>query len=172
LSVGSETETSFELIEPNAPAMIESMRSVGYTAQAAVADLVDNSIAARARNVWATFHWDGVDSFVSITDDGWGMDEGSLTEAMRLGSRSPLEEREPSDMGRFGLGLKTASFSQCRRLTVWTRVSGQAGLSVRCWDLDYVDHAREWRLLKVAPPGPTARYAQLEELDSGTVVVP
>src|SRR4051812_22411619 len=112
--------------------MIESMRAVGYTTQAAVADLIDNSISAKARNVWVTFHWDGPDSFVSIADDGIGMDDDVLTEAMRLGSRSPLDQREPGDLGRFGLGLKTASFSQCRRLTVWTRA--QPGeIHVRSW---------------------------------------
>ena len=99
------------------------------------------------------------------------MNEAGLTEAMRLGSRSPLEERPPGDLGRFGLGLKTASFSQCRRLTVWTRVSEATGLSVRCWDLDYVNQTGQWRLLKLPPRGPAARSAQLEELDSGTVVV-
>jgi hypothetical protein len=167
---GSRT-TRFELIEPNAPALIQSMRSVGYTAQAAVADLVDNSIAARARNVWVTFRWDGAHSFISIADDGMGMDEPALTEAMRLGTRSPLEERELGDLGRFGLGLKTASFSQCRRLTVWTRVSKEGDLSVRCWDLDYVNETGQWRLLKLPPRGSVSQTAQMDKLDSGTVVV-
>lgn len=168
--MGTDNNPVFEVVEPNAPAMIESMRAVGYTAQAAVADLVDNSISARARNVWVTFHWDGTASFVSITDDGFGMNDDGLIEAMRLGSRSPLEDREPGDLGRFGLGLKTASFSQCRRLTVWTRTSPGAP-AVRCWDLDYVHETGEWRLLKEAAPGPPARSAPLEELASGTVVV-
>lgn len=171
LSTGNEGEPPFEVIAPNAPAMIQSMRSVGYTAQAAIADLIDNSIAARARSVWATFHWDGARSFVSIADDGLGMDEPALTEAMRLGTRSPLEERQPGDLGRFGLGLKTASFSQCKRLTVWTRASRDTDLSVRCWDLDYVNQTGQWRLLKLPSREPAAGPAQLGELDSGTVVV-
>lgn len=150
--------------------MIESMRAVGYTAQAAVADLIDNSISARARNVWVAFHWDGTNSFVSIADDGSGMDGHTLTEAMRLGSRSPLDDRKPGDLGRFGLGLKTASFSQCRRLTVWTRGRSES-LAVRCWDLDYVGETGEWRLLKEAAKGATSRSAPLDDLSSGTVVV-
>ena len=64
------------------------------------------------------------------------MTEGELLEAMRLGSRSPLEERAQSDLGRFGLGLKTASFSQCRVVTVVTRVNGTT-TSAR-WDLNYI----------------------------------
>lgn len=150
--------------------MIESMRAVGYTAPAAIADLMDNSISARARNVWVTFHWDGPDSFVSIADDGTGMDEEALTEAMRLGSRSPLEDREPGDLGRFGLGLKTASFSQCRRLTVWT-TAAQGSSSMRSWDLDYVHETGQWRLLKEVAAGASERAARLEALASGTVVV-
>jgi hypothetical protein len=166
----TEGEAKFEVVEPNAAAMIESMRAVGYTAQSAVADLIDNSISAGARNVWVTFHWDGPKSFVSITDDGSGMDEHVLTEAMRLGTRSPLEDRAPGDLGRFGLGLKTASFSQCRRLTVWTR-GASGSLTVRSWDLDYVHQTGEWRLLKEAAPGPSLRSAPLEDLPTGTVVV-
>jgi hypothetical protein len=163
-------ETAFELVEPNAPAMIESLRAVGYTVQAAVADLIDNSISAHSRNVWVSFHWDGSRSFVSITDDGDGMDGESLTEAMRLGSRGPLEDRDPSDLGRFGLGLKTASFSQCRRLTVWSRTDAP-DFAVRCWDLDYVCETGEWRLLKEAAPGPSARSALLKEPRPKTIVV-
>src|SRR5688572_19848565 len=92
----------FEVVEPNAAAMIESMRAVGYTPQAAIADLIDNSLSARAKNVWLTLFWDGVNSHIAIRDDGHGMSEEELTNAMRLGSRSPLEEREPTDLGRFG----------------------------------------------------------------------
>lgn len=163
-------DTAFELVEPNAPAMIESLRAVGYTVQAAVADLIDNSISAHARNVWVNFLWDGPRSFVAIADDGDGMDDESLTEAMRLGSRAPFEVRDPGDLGRFGLGLKTASFSQCRRLTVWSR-SDSPGFSIRSWDLDYVCETREWRLLKEAAPGSPERSALLEEPASKTIVV-
>jgi len=139
-------------VEPNAAAMIESMRAVGYTPQAAVADLIDNSLSAKAKNVWLTLFWDGANSHIVIRDDGHGMSEEELTNAMRLGSRSPLEEREAADLGRFGLGLKTSSFSQCRRLTVCSKRSGEAP-NVRRWDLDYVNETEEWRLLKDAAPG-------------------
>jgi hypothetical protein len=180
VNVGSVTEASasgerapidsFEVVEPNAAAMIESMRAVGYTPQAAIADLIDNSLSAQARNVWLTFFWDGTTSYISVRDDGLGMSAQELSNAMRLGSRSPLEEREPADLGRFGLGLKTASFSQCRRLTVRSkRAGGEA--TTRRWDLDYVNETEEWRLLK--EPGATSesRLQGLDELESGTVVL-
>jgi hypothetical protein len=160
----------FEVVEPNAAAMIESMRAVGYTPQAAIADLIDNSLSARAKNVWLTLFWDGVNSHFAIRDDGHGMSEEELTNAMRLGSRSPLEEREPTDLGRFGLGLKTASFSQCRRLTVASKRSGEVP-SVRRWDLDYVNETEEWRLLKDAARGSEQRVGALDDLESGTVVL-
>src|SRR5689334_12694908 len=105
------TEEEYDIAEPHAAAMIESLRAFGYNIQTAIADLIDNSISAGAKNVWLTFFWDGSESYVSIRDDGKGMTETQLINAMRPGSRSPLEEREPDDLGRFGLGLKTASFS-------------------------------------------------------------
>ena len=72
-----------------------------------VINIVDNSIAAKAENVWLHLNWSGKDSTIAITDDGCGMTENQLREAMRMGSKSPSEERDPKDLGRFGLGLKT-----------------------------------------------------------------
>src|SRR5205814_1177634 len=97
-----------------------------------------------------TFHWAGKDSFILILDDGCGMSEEELRNAMRPGSRNPLEEREPKDLGRFGLGLKTASFSQCRNLCVASK-PGKGSLSIRTWDLDALANSSEWRLLYEAP---------------------
>src|SRR5262249_52744393 len=101
----------------------------------AIADLVDNSIAAGARHVSIRFD-PGRPHALAILDDGSGMDEKELLVAMRHGSRSPTEPRAETDLGRFGLGLKTASMSQCRRLTVASRKGGNIHGMV--WDLDYV----------------------------------
>jgi hypothetical protein len=160
----------YEIAEPKAEALIESLRSVGYSLQTAIADIIDNSIAASASNVWVRFHWSGKDSHISIVDDGTGMSEAQLTDAMRPGSRSPLEERDPKDLGRFGLGLKTASFSQCRKLSVLSRYRGN-GVAEREWDLDYVVEKNQWRLLKQVT-GERDRYEQeLSNLDQGTAVI-
>ncbi|WNG24481.1 ATP-binding protein [Cystobacter fuscus] len=150
--------------------MLEALRAVGYSVQTALADLIDNSITAGARNVWLTFHWNGADSYITLRDDGRGMSEAELTDAMRPGSRSPLEEREPDDLGRFGLGLKTASFSQARRLTVAT-IKSRGRRAVRRWDLDYVGETGEWRLLKSAAPGSTSRISALDDQKQGTLVL-
>ena len=106
-----------------------------------MSDLIDNSITAGARNIRLHFQWAGADSWASIFDDGHGMSEGDLIDAMRIGSRSPLETRDASDLGRYGLGLKTASLSQARSLTVASRAAGRNGVSARRWDLDHLASA-------------------------------
>ncbi|GAA4428764.1 ATP-binding protein [Bremerella cremea] len=152
------------------------MRAFGYTLETALADLIDNSISAGAKKVWLHFHWSGRNSRITLTDDGNGMDEAELVCAMRPGSRHPLEQRDPKDLGRFGLGLKSASFSQCRRLTVGSRRSGDP-IAVRRWDLDYLAEVSSsgsdsgWRLLRSAAPGSEAFLAPLEERENGTMVL-
>src|SRR5439155_10043947 len=81
----------WEVAEPRADAMFESMRAVGYSLEAAIADLIDNSISAGALNVWIDINWAGPASSVVCLDDGRGLDAQELKEAMRLGSVSPLE---------------------------------------------------------------------------------
>ncbi|MCH8852639.1 MAG: ATP-binding protein [Planctomycetes bacterium] len=101
--------------------MTEALRAFGYDLPTAIADLIDNSVFAGAGAIDIRFQWDGERSWIRITDNGAGMTEPEMVNAMRLGSRNPREDRDPKDLGRFGLGLKTASFSQCRRLTVRSR---------------------------------------------------
>jgi hypothetical protein len=160
----------YVIAEPRASAMVESLRAVGYSPQTAVADLIDNSIAAGARNVWVSFWWSGAASHVAIRDDGHGMDADELTRAMRPGTIGPLEEREPGDLGRFGLGLKTASFSQCRRLTIGSHRDGEA-TDFRRWDLDYVQEVDEWRLLTAPADGSAHHFEQLDGMAHGTIVL-
>jgi hypothetical protein len=164
-----EQSVEFDITEPNAGALIESLRAFGYDIQTAIADLIDNSISAGAANVWLGFYWNGEDSIISIKDDGCGMTEEELINAMRLGSKNPLEERNPKDLGRFGLGLKTASFSQCRRLTVATK-SKDCDITTRCWDLDYVIKAGEWRLLKLNCSFDSGHLDELKNMEHGTII--
>ena len=100
---------------PEASSMIETFRAIGYNIETAVADIIDNSISANAKNVWVNFDWKGSETWLSIKDDGIGMDNEELIQAMRPGSKNPLADRNSKDLGRFGLGLKTASFSQIGR---------------------------------------------------------
>jgi hypothetical protein len=164
------TPEDYDIVNPDPAALIESLRAFGYTPQAAIADLIDNSITAGARNIWVNFTWNGADSYVTVCDDGNGMTSVELISAMRAGSQNPLIRRSRKDLGRFGLGLKTASFSQCRVLTVSSRVSGSSS-KTRRWDLDYVGQVSDWRLLHGAAFGSEKRISDIENLDSGTVIL-
>jgi hypothetical protein len=162
-------DEDFENVPPGAT-LLQSLRSVGYSLPTAIADIVDNSIAASAKTVRLEFGWDGDRSYIAILDDGDGMAEDDLREAMRPASRNPLEVRDTSDLGRFGLGLKTASFSQCRELCVISKRKG-GFLAFRTWDLDYVAEKNEWRLLKKLTQSAEKHAELLEKMDSGTAVV-
>lgn len=127
---------------PHAAALIEGLRDIGYSLETAIADIVDNSITAGAGEIRILTETHSDEPFIALIDDGMGMSETELISAMRPGSRNPLETREDPDLGRFGLGMKSASFSQCRRLTVVSRKSGT--ISAAIWDLDDVALHNEW----------------------------
>jgi len=141
----SPVSAEFSDLPPRASAVLHSLRAVGYDVPTAIADIIDNSLAARASVVAVTMTFDGPRSYVRITDDGEGMDTAALDMAMRLGSQHPGARREAGDHGRFGLGLKTASFGQCRRLTVRSRPAGGEA-QTRSWDLDHVEKLDSWAL--------------------------
>jgi hypothetical protein len=156
-------------IPPRASSLIESLRDIGYSLIASIADIIDNSIAASASRIDLIFRWDGPTSCIFIVDDGQGMTPDELIDAMRPGSMSPLESRDKKDLGRFGLGLKTASFSQCRKLTVISRKNG--AVSGCCWDLDHVAVTDDW-LLKRLMPEQMDIIPEFSDLgDSGTLVL-
>jgi hypothetical protein len=157
-------------VPPDPPAIVESMRAFGYSLPDAIADLIDNSISAEASLVEITLHWDGADSWIRIIDDGIGMDAETLTNAMRLGSRNPNEVRDPHDLGRFGLGLKTAAFSQAAALTVVSRSEGSE-LGVRGWDLAHIGHTGRWSLLFEETAGDRPAIEALGSEAVGTAVL-
>lgn len=132
-----------EILQPQAAALSQSMRDLGYSLEAAIADLIDNSISAGATLVRIFPQTDDDENpVVAIADNGSGMTRAELFEAMRPGTKNPREQRNESDLGRFGMGLKTASFSQCRRLTVITRKNDST--EGACWDLDLISERNEW----------------------------
>src|SRR5690348_5281690 len=99
-------------LPPSAAELLESMRALGYSFEAALADLIDNSLSAGAHRIEVYFSpYDR--PYAAVLDDGSGMDSTEITAAMRHGSRDPRLVRDACDLGRFGLGLKTASLSQC-----------------------------------------------------------
>lgn len=128
---------------PFAPSLIESMRSLGYSFSSAVADLIDNSISANCKSI-EIISEPSMNPSLILLDDGCGMSKTKLYEAMRYGSSNPLEERAPEDMGRFGLGMKSASLSQCRRMVVVSKQNDS--VNSYSWDLDYVIQKKKWVL--------------------------
>ena len=132
---------------PFAPALIESMRSIGYSFNTAIADLIDNSISADAKHIDINMSFENEPS-IFILDDGNGMTNIELEEAMRYGSKNPLDERDGKDLGRFGLGMKAASLSQCRKLTVISIKDNK--FSAFIWDLDHIILRGKWALLEMS----------------------
>ena len=143
---------------PNASDLMETARSFGnYDLSAALADLIDNSIKARAKKVSVDFEPTGNDVVVRITDDGSGMTAEELIQAMRPASSNPNEKRDADDLGRFGWGLKSASFSQARVLTVvtWKKnsiCSAQWNLDdIEDWGMDFLEGDDAKKLLLLEP---------------------
>jgi len=162
----------YDVVAPDPAGTIESLSALGYTLESAVSDLVDNSIDAGATHVDVVFHWAGVESYVAVLDNGRGMDETELVDAMAIARRGPRATRHVNDLGRFGMGLKTASFSQAIILAVWSRASGLEP-AVRLWDLEHVVKCREWQLLRT-PDDDTAKIigALTQSVsETGTVVL-
>ncbi len=156
---------------PRAGAMLESLRGLGYSTGAALADVIDNSISAGATQVSVELVWGVSSSRIAILDNGRGMSDPELESAMRLGERSPLDSREPEDLGRFGMGLKTASFSQCRRLTVASVKEGVR--SCLRWDLDVLaaNPTGDWFLCEGPSPGSEPLLTALDDTTQGTLVL-
>lgn len=154
---------------PPDPSLLESMRSIGYTVESAVADIIDNSVAAEASAVDVMFSAAGPFE-IAVVDDGLGMAKAEAIDAMRLAATGPSKDRKPDDLGRFGLGLKTASLSQCRSLTI---VSKHAGVVTALrWSLDYVIASGKWSLIDLDDHEvePLLGWSLLAEYEHGTLV--
>jgi hypothetical protein len=158
-----------KIASPSPSALIESMRNLGYDLPSALADIIDNSITAEANQIHIDYGWNDGEPYVLIIDNGNGMSEEKLVEAMTPG-KGMLEKRELDDLGRFGLGLKTASWSQCKRMTAYTKHEGS--IHHLTWDLDHVREVDEWELL-----GELEEYEvnilneKLNSYDSGTAIL-
>lgn len=156
-------------VAPRAARLTNSMRDIGYDFPTAIADLIDNSITAGATRVEVDLHHEGEDSHVTVIDNGSGMTANGLNEALRFGSNSIYTT---GDLGRFGLGLKTASLSQCRRVSVVSRINPERGrISCRTLDLDIIEDWDEWLIVADASsPAVDAAKARLAS-GRGTAVI-
>lgn len=157
-------------LPPYAPMLIESTRAIGYSLESAIADIIDNSVTAKAKHISIEYVPFG-EPYIAILDDGSGMNEDKLTESMRYGCADPNLERESHDMGRYGLGLKTASLSQCRCLTVVTLK--EDNIYARRWDLDHIKTTGKWSLiaLDITEILGLPLVSKLRGFRSGTLVI-
>jgi hypothetical protein len=158
------------LVNPPDPArMIVGLRDTGYSFEAAVADIVDNSVAAGATDV--QIHWSVTrlgHKFIHFADNGAGMTRDELEAGMRYGSPKRVSAKS---LGKFGLGMKTASSSCCRQLTVISRKSPDQPLAKLAWDIDHVEKIGVWEMLE--PAVTNDEEEAFEELvgSNGTLVV-
>lgn len=156
-------------LPPSAASLSESMRDLGYTLATAIADIVDNSITAKATKIEIFCDLARDHPTLVIIDNGQGMSSDQLLLAMKHGSANPKDERNPLDLGRFGLGLKTSSFSQCRHLSV---VSSQKSSRVGAdWDLDLVGQEDDW-IISILDASDIEQLPYVEYVpDTGTAVI-
>jgi len=142
---------------------------MGYTLETALADIIDNSITAKANQVDIYCTFASGEPLLCVIDNGNGMSEEAIIDALVIGGSDPRDTRSETDLGRFGLGLKTATFSQCRELTVVSRSQGQ--IAAASWDLDLIEKRRDW----IATILDEAEIQTLEFVDqmpsSGTLVL-
>lgn len=155
-------------VPPSAARLTRSLRDVGYDLTTALADLVDNSITAGATEVCITFRSTPEAGHVMVADDGTGMSSARVLESLRFGSRQAYGEQ---DLGRFGLGLKTASLSLGRRLSVLSRTS-HGRVVQRTLDLDRIEAFDEWLVVGTDQTDAVLQAnSWFENRDSGTVIV-
>ncbi|MDC9721772.1 MAG: ATP-binding protein [Urechidicola sp.] len=155
---------------PNVSNFVKSLRDIGYTLEVAVADILDNSISANANHI-QIYAMHNPEMVLCILDDGSGMAENELVEAMRLSSKSPEDVRNAKDLGKFGLGLKTASFSQCKKLTTLSKQNNV--ISIKQWDLDYIANENEWLLITpdLSDFKDIPLFDEFNNIETGTLVV-
>lgn len=166
----SSSESLREAI-PSAYNLISANRSIGYTLSSAIADIIDNSISAGAKEV-QLLSPPSPYPVLKIIDDGHGMDLAELDEAMKFGgNRDCFAKRGPMDLGRFGMGLKTATLSQCKCLKVVTKKHGE--MIGGCWDLDFLKDNDSWKYLVIEAEkcSELIKGTLLENTEHGTAVI-
>ena len=162
--------TTFDFT-PDPISLLEANRNLGYSIEEAISDLIDNSISAKATNISYEIHPNDGQPYFLLKDNGLGMSnaDNELVDSFRLGSKNPLDERDPNDLGRFGFGMKTASLSQARILTVITKKKDFKTLAFSL-DLNFIRDNGKWLLKTVDNDLYKAEFDYLKNLDSGTII--
>lgn len=163
--VASQSKAVFTEVAPNAAKTLSALREMGYDSFASIMDLVDNSIDAEATKIAVSVKETGKDIVIDIRDNGTGMDEATLKEALRLGSDTEHDVKE--DLGKFGMGLVTASISMARTVYVLTRKSKAVAYEAT-FDLDTVGRENKF-VVTLHPASNSNRVVELVG-DQGTLV--
>jgi len=159
------------LSNPPKPGFMNSLRSTGHTLEEAFEELIDNSITAYAKNIWINYEGFGTPDFIiTISDDGKGMNEQGIVESMNLGVVNSTTERQQNDLGRYGLGLKTSSLSQCRKFSVLSK-SENSSLRGWTWDLDVLNKSNKWEMIKPSEHNYENAINYINSKPSGTIVI-
>ena len=156
---------STDEIIPDPESLLESIRSVGYSLKEAISDLIDNSVSANATNIRVIINLEGEGVF-HLIDNGEGMDHQKLISSFRLGSTNPKKTRDTCDLGRFGMGMKTASLSQCRSVTVTSKQNNY--VVSRTLDLDEVSKQKKWVIGEKEVQPEIVKH--LNSLENGTII--
>ena len=155
---------------PKASSFLASVRSMGYTLETAIADIIDNSITAMASQIDIICTVSSGQPLLCVIDNGKGMSEKEILEALIIGGADPRDVRDKNDLGRFGLGLKTASFSQCSQLTVVSKQKKQNKLSAASWDFDLIDKEKDY-IASILDEDEIANLKFIDQIaSSGTLV--
>lgn len=159
---------------PKAKFLMGSMRHMGYSFADAIADVMDNSVSANATTIRLLFPTNAENIYVGILDNGHGMSKQELFRAMCYGSQANEKERSEDDLGRFGLGMKSASLSQCRKMTVISKKEGE--ISAYRWDYDEITsqgQRGDWAVLELNDEDIHQQYCynEIDELEHGTLVL-
>lgn len=156
-------------IPPHVGPHVQMVRNVGYTLESSLADILDNSLSAQATAIEIGFEWNEGDPHLYVLDNGKGMDKATLHEAMRIGSQPLTEKRTAADHGKFSVGMKTASFSIGRQLTVISKQAAKQAIA--CMDLDAVEAKQKW-FYRSAIPAEARPYAhQIKNKPNGTLLI-
>jgi len=156
---------------PDPVSLLDSTRNLGYSIEEAISDLIDNSISAKAKNITYEFHWNSGTPYFLLIDDGIGMsnENSELINSFKLGARND-QDRDPKDLGRFGFGMKTASLSQSRLLTVISKKQGYS-IIARSLDLKFIAELNlGWKLKLVDNKKIEREISLLNKFESGTII--
>lgn len=156
-------------VPPNAENLINSLRSMGYQLETAIADIVDNCIAASGTEIDIKFKWNNSKCAISILDNGFGMNENELIQALTFASKNISQERDSNDLGRFGLGLKSASLSQARVLEVYSKK--KEVISSFSWNLNEIEKANDGLWILSQCEIPLSKQSDIFSHPNGTLVL-